>query len=355
MSKAVFTRTTSARTCCRVNVAVALLLRRLPIAALCLGLLWCSACGARSAPGSVPASSASPTPNTPPPKPLMAYLREGNLWIIRSDGTDEQQLAVAPEGTTVQDFVWALDGKRIYFCIGLNFFEVTVATREAVGAGELTAPPGVVIDRLELGRDGKTLLVHALDADAAPRLFAVTPGQHEARELAVDDYLALQQSRPPVVRNVGELSVAPDGRRVLFKDLVGAGEELFIADVETGARQQLTNLYELSGFEESVAIEGGRRVLEAAWSPDGRYVVFIPMQSCSEMGFCFGRLFLVEAWGGTQAQLSAEMMINAPLEWTNDSQLLVYDEGDHVVVADTSGATRALAEGHHPKWQPVAR
>jgi Tol biopolymer transport system component len=326
------------------------------VAAITLSLLSCYACRAKQESARVAASSATPSSSpVTPPKPWVAFLREGNLWLIRSDGTDEQQLAIAPEGSTIQDFVWALDGSRIYYSIGPYFFEVVVATRNTASAGELTAPPGVVIDRLELGRDGQTLLVHALDADAAARLFAVTVGQREARELAIDEYVALQQPQAPVVRNIGEMSVSPNSRWVLFKDLVGTGEELFIADVETGARLQITNLYELSGFEESVAIEGGRRVLEAAWSPDGRYVAFNPMQSCSETGFCYGRLFLVEVWGGTPAQLSTEMMVNVPLEWTTNSQALVYDDGSHVVLTEANGtAPRALAEGNHPKWQPAA-
>lgn len=326
------------------------------VAAVCLSMLWGYACRNKPERTSVAASSAaSTTPLAAPAKLRAAFLREGNLWMISSDGADEQQLAVAPEGATIQDFVWALDGSRLYYSIGASFFEVVIATRSTAGVGELTAPPGVVIDRLELGRDGQTLLVHALDADAAARLFAVTIGQREARELAVDEYLALQQSRAPVVRNIGEMSVAPNSRWVLFKDLVGTGEELFIADVETGARLQITNLYELDGFEESVAIEGGRRLLEAAWSPDGRYIIFNPMQSCSETGFCYGRLFLVDAWGGAQAQLSAEMMVNVPLEWTSNSQSLVYDDGSHVVISEANNAPRTLTEGNHPKWQPATQ
>src|SRR5262249_7579537 len=155
-------------------------------------------------------------------------------------------------GETIQDFVWAQDGSRIYFAIGLQLFEVVIATGNVASAGELTAPPGVTVDRMELARDGKTIIIHALDADAAPRTFSVTIGQRESRELAIDEFTAMTPLRPPVVLSVGDKSVSPDGTRILFKDLVGTGEELFVANVETGARIRLTNLYELGGFEESV-------------------------------------------------------------------------------------------------------
>lgn len=272
--------------------------------------------------------------------------------MIAADGTGKRLLAATPEGETIQDFVWAADGARIYFSIGTQFFEVVLQSGNVASAGELNAAPGLTVDRLELARDGKTIIVHALDADAAPRTLALAVGQSQSREIGIDEYTSLVSSRPPTIRALGEMSVSPDARRILFKDTVGTGEELYISDVETGARMQLTNLYDLAGFEESVETEGGRRVIEAAWSPDGRYVVFNPMQSCSELGLCYGRLFLVGAWGGAQLQLSLEMMVNVPVDWTPDGKMLVYDDGSRVVVTETNGNPKALAEGNHPKWQP---
>lgn len=320
-------------------------------------LVVCLCAGAQAACSSREHTARSATPTaTPAPariRPYVAYLNEGDLWAVRSDGSDRRVLAAAPEGETIQDFVWAVDGSRIYFAIGSQLFEVVLETGNVASAGELAAQPGAAIDRLELARDGNTIIIRALDANAVERLFAAPIGQRGSRELTIDEYNALAEQRPPIIRNVGEMSVAPDGRRVLFKDLMGTGEELFVADVETGARIRITNLYELAGFEESVATEGGRRVIEATWSPDGRYIAFNPMQSCSETGLCYGRLFLVDSWGGAQLQLSIEMMINIPLEWSRDAQLLIYDDGSRVVVADTKGNPKALAEGNHPKWQPL--
>src|SRR5262245_12028195 len=328
---------------------------RIAYKTLTLCLLACSvmACSpwqkiARSA---APAASPSPTP-TPKPKPYIAYLYEGDLWAIRSDGTDQRVMAAAPEGETIQDFVWASDGSRLYFSIGLQIFEVILRNGNVASAGRLVSRPGISIDRLEMGRDDKTILVHGVDTDASARKFAVMIGGSDSREMTVDEYGSATKQRPAVIRGLGEMSVSPDGLRVVFKDVDGDGEELFIADVETGARIKVTNLYELSGFEESVETEGGRRLIEATWSPDGRFIIFNPMQSCSETGLCYGRLFLVDAWGGSQLQLSTEMMISLPVEWASDGELLVYDDGSKIVVADTNGNLRMLAGGNQPKWQP---
>src|SRR5574341_378965 len=169
------------------------------------------------------ARSATPTV-TPAParlRPYVAYLNEGDLWAVRSDGSERRVLAAAPEGETIQDFVWAMDGSRIYFAIGLQINEVVLETGNVARAGEAPDQPGAAIDRLEMGRDGNTIIIHALDANSVERLFATSIGQRGSRELTIDEYNALAEQRLPVIKNVGEMSVSPDGRRVLFKDLMG--------------------------------------------------------------------------------------------------------------------------------------
>jgi Tol biopolymer transport system component len=341
----------------------------------CLLALFVRACPSTRhiAPSAAPSAPSQATPKT---KPYVAYLRDGDLWLIQSDGTDQRLATAAPEGEAIQDFVWGVDGDRIYFSAGGRLYEVILQTGNLASAGELivpqgispqgvspqdvspqgVSPQGVSIDSLEMGRDGKTIIVRTLDANAAARLFAVTIGERAARELTVDEYNSMIRPRPPTIRAIGEMSVSPDGRLLLFKDVVGSGEELFVADAETGARVKVTNLYELSGFEESVETEGGRRVIGATWSPDSRYIIFNPMQSCSDSGLCYGRLVLVDALGGAQRQLSSEMMVDLPsewaVEWPNDNYLLIYDDGSRIVVSNAAGNQRTLAEGHHPKLRP---
>ena len=273
---------------------------------------------------------------------------------MRADGTGLRQIAVAPPGETISDFLWSPDGQRIYYAVGLRFYDVAVETGNLASGGELTAPASVTIDRLELGRDGRTLLVHALDADSQAHVYGVTVGEREARELAVDEYNALAPAAAPIIRQIGEMSVSPDAQYVLFKEVVGTGEELFVAEIETGRRWQVSDLSVLYGFEPSAETMGGRTILEATWSPDGRYIIFNPSQSCSEVGLCYGRLFLVDRWGGPQLQLSIDMMISLPLEWNSRNTLLAYDDGSEIVLSDTEGQTKRLADGNRPKWQPLA-
>jgi hypothetical protein len=296
-------------------------------------------------------SLASTPQPTPKPHAYIAYLNEGNLWILHQDGTGLRQLASAPPGEVIQDFLWSADGQHCYFVVGKRFFDVALETGNLASAGELTAPEGTTVDHLELGRDGRTMLVHALDAEAQSHLYGVTLGEREARELSVDEYTALAPSVAPIIRRVGEMSVSPDAQYILSKEVVGTDEELFVAEIETGRKWQVSNLDVLYGFEPTAEALGGRVILEATWSPDGRYVIFNPAQSCSETGLCYGRLFLVDKWDGAQLQLSIDMMISLPLEWNRPSTLLVYDDGNEIVLSDNAGQTTRLADGNHPKWQ----
>jgi Tol biopolymer transport system component len=315
------------------------------ILVLGLGILLPAAClTARRREG--PPDAAAPAP------PLIAYLREGNLWVIGADGANARQIASAPEGEAINDYFWSPDGRRCYYLIEAKLFAVAPEAGKPEAAGVLALPPGTTVDRLELGRDGKTVIAHALDANFAPAIFAAPLGEAGARELGVDGYAALAPPQPRVIRRFGELAVSPDARRLLFKEAAGSDEQLFIADVETGARHPVADLRSLGGFEESAEFDGGRHVLEAAWSPDGRFLLFNPAQSCSETGLCYGRLFLADAWGGLPRQLSAEMMVGLPAEWSRDGTQLLYDDGSQVLLADVGGQVRRLTEGNRPKWQP---
>jgi hypothetical protein len=285
--------------------------------------------------------------------PYIAYLNEGNLWAIRADGSDARMVALAPPNESIQDFLWSADGQHIYFAVGTHFYDAALATSNLASGGALNLPATVSLEHLELGRDGATIIAHTLDEEGLPRVFGMRIGERSARELAVDEYNTLTAQLAPVIRRVGELSVGPDGRFALFKEGLDTTEELFVSDLETGRRWQITDLAKLGEFEPSAEAMGGRFIIEAA------YVLFNPGQSCSETGLCYGKLYSVEMWGSAARQLSLDMMISLPLEWNlaawNSAQyLLVYDDESEIVLSDQTGFTRRLTPGNRPKWQPLA-
>lgn len=303
------------------------------------------------------AALASPTVSpAAPPLQFISYLKEGGLWIMKEDGSDNRQLVPAPEEAAISNQLWAPEGNRIYFNIDLNLHAYVVLEQKVENLGKLQVPEGLALDRLEFGNDHSTLLAYMIDTNdvlnSVPKIYAVTFNPLTARELTVDEYRALAPSQSSSIAKVGDLSVSPDGRFILFAEATDTDVQLFISDVETGNRHQITDLSLLDGFEPNAMPDGGRRIIEATWSPDGQHIVFIPAQSCSEFGLCSGKMYLVNAWGGTQLQLATALTASLSQEWKYDKSALVYDDNGQVVVSDTHGQVKTLAEGAQPKWQP---
>lgn len=314
------------------------------------------------------AQPATPTPakseNTaaaaisPPAKPLqmISYLKDGGLWIMKEDGSDNRQVVPAPEEAAITNALWTPDGSRIYFNIDLNLHAYLVLEQKIENLGKLEIPEGSALDRLELSTDQQTLLAHLIDMNDAlnsvPKIYAVKVNPLNSRELSVDEYRALAPAQSTTLAKVGDLSVSPDGRFVLFAEATETDVQLFVSDIETGNRHQVTDLSLLEGFEPTAMPDGSRRVIEATWSPDGHHIVFVPAQACSEFGLCSGKMYLVDAWGGAQLQLATAMTATLSQEWNHEKNLLIYDDNGQVVISDTQGQVKTLADGTQPKWQP---
>jgi Tol biopolymer transport system component len=318
----------------------------------------------------VPAQSTSPTPlpdaasasptMSPPAKPLqqISYLKDGSLWLMREDGTENRQVVPAPEEAAIAHHLWARDGSRIYFNVGLNLHAYVLQEQKIENLGALPKAEGSTLDRLELGNDNQTLLVQMIDTNDAlnsvPKIYAVTLNPLVTRELSVDEYRALTPAQAATIAKVGDLSVSPDGRFVLFAEATATDVQLFVSDIETGNRHQVTDLSLLEGFELNAMPDGGRRIIEATWSPDGQHIVFVPAQTCSEFGLCSGKMYLVDAWGGAQLQLATAPTASLSQDWNHEKSRLIYDDNGQVVLADTQGQLKTLAEGTQPKWQPLS-
>ncbi|HYE73362.1 MAG TPA: hypothetical protein VEF04_08525 [Blastocatellia bacterium] len=307
-----------------------------------------------------PASPSHPQAHgltTPASRPLVSYLKDGSLWAARDDGSEKRQLIAAPEEKSITHHVWSHDGQRIYFNVGINLYAYRVKEQKVDPLSVLPALATETVDQLEIAREGDTVIVRTIDQNnvlgAPPKLYAIDVAQNKARELTVDEYSTLTLARPAVVHAVNELSVSPDGKAILFWEVVGTEEQLFVSNAETGARCQLTELAQLDGFDPTASPDNVRRLIEATWSPDGQHIVFIPAQSCSETGICFGRMYLINRWGGPALQLAVDMTTNLSAEWNRTGTMLVYDDQGQILVSDIHGQIKPIAEGNQPRWQPI--
>lgn len=305
-----------------------------------------------------------PSPQTSPsvaptPKPLrqISYLKDGGLWLMKEDGSENRQIVPAPEEAAIANQSWARDGSRIYFNIGLNLHAYVVPEQKVENLGAIEVPVGIALDRIELSNDNKTLLAHLIDTNDAmnsvPKIYAVTFHPLAFQELSIDEYQGLAPIQSSVVAKVGDLSVSPDGKSILFAEAIDKDMQLFVSDIETGNRHQITDLNLLEGFEPNATPDGGRRMIEATWSPGGQHIVFVPAQSCSEFGLCSGRMYLVNAWGGAQLQLATAPTASLSQEWNYEKTMMLYDDNGQLVISDTRGQLTSIGAGTQPKWQPV--
>ena len=322
----------------------------------CLGTPTPTQTDSPSPPSLAPQVSPSASPAAKPLRQI-SYLKDGGLWLMKEDGSENRQIVPAPEEAAIANQIWARDGSRIYFNIGLNLQAYAVQEQKIENLGALEVPEGILLDRIELGNDTKTLLAHLIDGNDAlnsvPKIYAVTTPPFTSRELSIDEYQALAPVQSSIIAKVGDLSVSPDGKFVLFAEAIDKDVQLFVSDIETGNRHQITDLSLLEGFESNTVLDSGHRLLEATWAPDGHHIVFVPAQSCSEFGLCSGRMYLVNVWGGAQLQLAAAPTANLSQEWNHEKNLMLYDDNGQIVMADTHGQLKAIAAGVQPKWQPV--
>lgn len=325
--------------------------RSIAALSLCLYPLLHLSCARASTVAPKQSTPANHTP-TPAVAPLVAYLFEGQVWTV-SPGTPDSKPVVVPLEDPVDEYLWSSDGKFLYLVVGLRVIKVSVNERKGIEIGSISAPAGTTLDRLETSWQPGLMIVHASDADATPHIYSFSVERSETNELTVDQYASLRTIAAATVQEFTDLSVSPDLTRILFKGTVGSNEQLLVADLERGFPARIGSLDSIDGFEESADLEGGHRILTAEWSPDSRFVLFNPAQSCSESGLCYGQLFLVDSWSGNQRRLSQGMMVGLEVNWDKKGNNLLFEDAGKIMLTSVEGEPRVLAEGNRPRWQPV--
>ena len=297
-----------------------------------------------------PSASPSPSPLSAR-EPLLAFLFEGQVLTVAPDGLSKPKRAGTSD-EPVDEFLWSSDGNALYLVAGLRVVSFSIESGTSSELGVIAVPAGTTLDRLESSSRPHLIIVHASDADAAAHLYVFDSQKNETRELSVDEYVDLSAVESPTLRGFSELSVSPDLMHVMFKTAVGTSEQIFVADINKGYRTQLTELEKIAGFEESAESETGRRIIAASWSPDGKYILFNPAQSCSDSGLCYGQLFIIDSSNGAIRRLSQGMMVGLDTTWDKSGTRLLFEDAGKVMFTTPTGEPRVIAEGNRPRWQP---
>lgn len=121
----------------------------------------------------IPGKSSSGDPYRPEPYPrwspdnrLIAFIQEGNVWIIKPDGSGEQKLT---EGGTVDALAWNPDGSRLAFSADSYLGIIDPDGKNLNRVSNIQPGP------LSWSPDGKTI-VYAPGVGSRIRIMSLTPG-----------------------------------------------------------------------------------------------------------------------------------------------------------------------------------
>jgi len=302
----------------------------------------------------------------------IAFERNGAIFLIHADGTNEERLSTAQDLPDLKLPTWSPDGGSLAFArVGRP--AGVVVTDSASKAGRVcevcvapmdkgslrrvarVALPDTLHDwnvsELEWARDGKRLEFAFTfpyeGGDAMPRILryqvtALGKGLQPLSDNGLEDSF-------PVRRRVFD-KFSPDGKWRFRDSTVNDIDELFVLGWGDTTGRQVTHTAQLRDSE-TIALWGFAPI-DGAWSPDGAHILFEPLQEGADLPW--GRLFSVNADGTNQMQLSREAYLlgEFPKGWSPDGKRLVFEDDDSICVTDFTPPVRKIAEGHTPDWRP---
>ena len=248
-----------------------------------------------------------------------------NLWIVKSDGSDNRQLTRGNKNVGAPR--WSPDGAWIAFTSNRQgdtnqVFAIRPDGGEAV---QLTRSTTGAVGGYSWSPDGKTIAYTASDPASLSRTRRGTLGDWEvvrrdyqhSHIFTIDVAAALKDSATATQLTRGTqytvngFSWSPDGKRIAFSatinpDLINGGtSDIYVVDLDAKTTKKI------------VAQSGPDGT--PVWSPDGRQLAFGTKMSREPYFITNNRIAIVSADGGTPRSLTDSFDEDAsPTTWTRD-------------------------------------
>jgi Tol biopolymer transport system component len=276
----------------------------------------------------------------------IAYLGNGNLYLINANGTDRRTLISGRPGLPVDnwgDLSWSRDGKRIAFTVRPpNYDETTqriyIAASDGTNVRRLTtAAYGAFFPTWS--PDGTRIAFTMAQQDRWAIAVIGADGTHLRTLTRATSTMKAYQAAP---------DWSPDGAWILFDD----------TNRNSGVTTLLAIHPDGTGLHQVAAVNTGNHCACGDWSPDGRKIVF---QAGTSLTSDRPEIYVMNADGSGRIRLTQNPVRDENPDWSPDGkQIAFYSErrGNaeiYVMGADGGQARRVTHDpwySDEPAWRP---
>jgi Tol biopolymer transport system component len=294
--------------------------------------------------GTVAAQPSGDSLNLPPAGTQLAFVREGQIWLVHADGTGLVQLTDTEPGTVNTEPAWSRDGQRLAFVrqtsVGEASWGGNIYIMDADGSNVVQLTHGGGVEPT-WGPDDREIAfiggmgLSVINADAT--------GSEEPRILL---------DRPGYNANP---AWSPDGQTITFTSDYRAYDILYDLWAMRADGTCCWTILEGPFFWN----DGLRFYFQSAWSPDGQSIAVVGCTWAWENCYPDSAIAVVNTDGSGLREIAQTGGYASPT-WSPDGNWIAYGStlcsscGSSIRFVSVDGGVEGLLmdDGHSPAWRP---